>query len=158
MAKTWYLTDDVSQVGKKLGKLSGWRSDVAKALLSNKASDETVAREIRHVLDKMDGGGKVKEKSLIDEVIPLLPRNIRNKAQLLANHLLKEVEIGEHGQVIYPDGTEGSSLIDHLRYFSSPPSMKARAPFDLDKMREILNSTHAPTLSANALTPKWISL
>ncbi len=159
MAKTYYLTEDISQVGKKLGNLKGWRGEIATAILNTKAEDEAVVGQIHHVLSKTAGRS---EAALVDEVIPLLPKAIRSKARILAHHLIKHLKIGEHGQVIYPDGTDGSSFIDHLKYFASPPNLRVVAPFDVDKMREIISKTHAPLTSVRPATRSptaaWISL
>ena len=97
---------------------------------------------------------------MIDELIPLLPKAIRNKAKILAHHLIKHINIGSDGQVIYPDGSTGASFIDHLKYFASPPSMRISAPFDVVKMKEILKNTHAPqsSLRSNVISDSWISL
>ena len=155
MAKTYYLTDDISQVGKKLGNLKGWRGEIATAILDTKVEDETVVDQIRHILSKTAGRS---EAAMVDEVIPLLPKAIRSKAKILAHHLIKQIKIGEHGQVVYPDGTDGSSLIDHLKYFASPPQMRVAAPFDADKMRDIISKTHAPLSSVRRAPSTWISL
>ena len=161
MAKTYYLHEEVSKMGKKLGNLTGWRSDIAKVLLASKVEDDTAVNQIRHILAKLAVGG---DQSLIDETILLLPRSIRNKAKILAHHLLEKskIHIGGNGQVVYPDETEGGSFIDHLKYFCSSSSMKVAAPFDMEKMKQLLKDTNAPITSVRASsstrTNAWISL
>ena len=152
MAKTWYLTDNVSQLGKKLGNLTGWRAQIAQILVGKQEDDQAIG-SIRDIVTKHGGN---KDELAVDQLIPLLPKAIRNKAKILAHHLLKHIKIGGNGQVIYPDGTEGASIVDHLKYLCS--TMKSKAPFDIDVMQELLEKTNAPKSCMSTARNKWLSL
>ena len=167
MVKTYYLSEEMSATGRKLGNLKGWRSDVAKHLLRKSFDDQEAIASIRQVLETIDEapGSKANPKELIDDVIELLPKNIRGRARILGYHLLKHVSIDDDGLVRYADGTEGTSIIDHLKYWCSPPSYRASVPADVRKMQELLSKTNAPEAGLHrkdnsAIKPKtnWIAL
>ena len=158
MAKTYYLSEEISQTGKKLGKLSGWKKEIAKSLLDSKSSENEIIAKIQEVINNQSGITEY----MIDDIIPLLPKNIRNKAKIISNHLLKHIKIGDYGQVIYPDGKQGGSFIDHLKYLCSPSSINVSVPFDIVEMRKLLESTNAPkscmrTFQSDTVA-NWISL
>ena len=63
---------------------------------------------------------------------------------MLLPYILKVVEIDERGQVVYFDGEIGSSLIDHLKYWTTSNVMKVLRPPDADKMEELLKGEKVP--------------
>ena len=165
MAKTYYLTDEMCGNGKKLGKLQGWRKEIAKQLLRKGSSDQDVVISIQEVLETIDTVPKVNLKEAINNIIELLPKNIRGRSRILGYHLIKHVSIDDSGLVRYPDGTEGTSMIDHLKYWCSPPSYRASIPADVDKMQELLTKTNAPEAghyrkdrSTTTTGTSWIAL
>ena len=153
-AETWYLTQNVSKLSKKLGKLSGWRKEVAKLLLET--DEEATAKSLIAEIVKTTES----PNSLISEVLDLLPKRIQGKAKILATHLSKQMKFSDDGRVIYPDGSFGSPLIDILKYFCSPKSglVRVKAPFDVRKMTEYLSETNAPMSATTKSNNDWIAV
>jgi hypothetical protein len=98
-AKTYYLSESISKEGERLGQLTGWKLDVAKALLSNSSSDQPADKisEIRNMLDavltiqgvNISGGDgddgespRTDSPAQLSQLIDLLPKNIRHRARI----------------------------------------------------------------------------
>ena len=159
MATTYYLTEDISQTGKKLGSLTGWRKEIAKFILDTKSSEEETTNHIRNLINGKTGQS---ENAMVDELIPLLPKNTRNRAKILAYHLMKHIKIGNNGQVVYPDGTTGASFVDHIKYWCGSFNSRHSTPFDQEKMAQLLEETNAPKSCLRSIhsvqSSRWLSL
>ena len=159
--ETWYLSKQATALGKRLGRLKGWRKGVAQLLLSTE-SDEKVKVDIKKLVttDKPE-----KQSEIVSQTVALLPKTSRSKAKILGQHLVNNLHIDENGRIVYPDGSFGSDFIDTLKYFTAPKSGKARAPFDVVKMTAFLRDTHFPIPAVSRdvemnfdAEKKWISL
>lgn len=55
----------------------------------------------------------------LESFISLLPKNIRNKGSVLLHAIKDAVTFDSNGRIIYRDGTLGSSVFDHIKYWCS---------------------------------------
>jgi hypothetical protein len=93
--------------------------------------------------------GIPEKKDEYQTLIDLLPGRLQTKAKLLL-HYLRDVPVDGQGRVIYPDGVNGSYLIDLIRYFVSPKSMSPAKPIDATTFTEVMRANGVPTSALGA--------
>ena len=144
--KTYYLTENMSKTGEKLGTLKGWELEVAKALLAPSAEERDKVALIRKVLE---GRGPATNDSENDspealaQLIELLPKATRSRARVLLHHLPKSLRVKD-GLVLFPDDTPGSPLIDVLKYYCSPRHFRVPLPQGFQRMNQLLKDAKVP--------------
>ena len=164
--ETWYLSQKATDQAKRLGRLKGWRKEVAQVLLSRNSDDKSKV-DIRKLV-ATEKSRETQQTEMIDQTVSLLPKNSRSKAKILAQHLLHNLHVDENGRIVYPDGSFGSAFIDALKYFTAPKSgiAKVRAPFDVVKLTSFLQDTNVPMsaisqnldLKSSHDEKKWVAL
>ena len=135
-AQTYYLSQDLSPRVKSLSDLSeDWEKQVATVLLGTSG---TKADEIRRLLPS-------KTERTNNAILDLLPRGIKNRGRILLHHLLPRVSLGDGDVVILPpNGTATAPLIDVLRFFASPKSMRVPVPTGAGHLIEFFRSRGFP--------------
>ena len=142
MAKTYYMTTDISAVGKKLARLSGWEKDVADILVSKDA--DKISKLLAMLQPLASGEDASINKVFWDEIIPLLPKSIRSKARIFLHHAQRFLKVDKDGLVELGEGTRGSSLLDVLKFYCSPASMPVPLPLGTDAMDQLMRQHHMP--------------
>lgn len=145
----YYLTAE-KDVGKKLQTLlrsTGFRQKLVSLLLNNNLSDEAILEGTKTILmeeTKTALGSSV--ETYIDQVINLLPKNLRNRTKMMAPIFQQIVSVDESGRVVYKStGIKGGYIVDHIRYFlTGSGQFSSAAPEDVGTMRESLRSLQLP--------------
>ena len=83
-----------------------------------------------------------KKHDQFSDLVKLFPKNYRNKVKLFLHYVQKRVKLDENDNVVYPDLTRGSNIIDHVRYFIMPFS-KGR-PIDAPQFEQIIDEIGVP--------------
>ena len=153
--KAYYLygEDEVDPTTKKAVKLRGWRRSIADLLYKQRVSDTDTAEAIQSLIRLQFPVAEQRQttssqQAIRSEILKLLPRNLKAKAELLLKYMSQFADIGDDWRVIYrSDGEIGGSLIDHLRYFASSSMLKIPAPADYSRMRRELERVKTPLAS-----------
>lgn len=165
MAKTYYLTTDISPTAKQLSKLEGWEGDAAGILLGG--GDDKISK-LRILLNAMDEPiAETQRHAVRAEMLSMLPKAIRSRAKIFLHHASDILKETEDGLTISPDGTVSSPMIDILRYYCSSHHIPIPLPVASDSLEELFRSSHMPQSafgkgrfpthhSTTTITP-WIS-
>ena len=96
MSKTYYLTTDISAIGKKLANLTGWEKEAAELLVS---SDEGKVDKLMALIRLQVSEEDTSNRIDADELIALLPRNIRSRARIYLHHPERFLKVTAQGHV-----------------------------------------------------------
>lgn len=119
-------------------------SDVASA--ENAGANANRQIQILHMQDAPPASNnKTREMDeRIDEVVSLLPKNYRSKSRLIMYALRPHLHLEPSNQVRFDDGDVGDSLIDYLRYFTSPSYMNGYEPVMVQKFAQLMLTAAVP--------------
>jgi len=132
---------------KKLLKLEGWRQTLLDALIDGKSETELI-----DLIPKSSASRSGETKEVL---IGYVPKRDRGRANIFLNWVLSALTFNEAGRVVYPDGSTGSALIDHLLFWTSSSAGKfgRRQPGDTPKFAQLLIDSKIPS-SAVAKDPE----
>ena len=129
------------------GKISFSKSenDVFQILLSNN-DESTKKQEINRVLNVNDGSKDSFDKQHMDDIIELLPKNLRHKAKILLKCIAPHINLTKSDQVIFDNGVIGQNIYDYLVYTLTPPNSIYK-PDEPANFELFLTLTHSCTKS-----------
>lgn len=84
------------------------------------------------------------ETSTKDDVINLFPKRLRSRASLLLHYVLKYLSLDHNDRVVYEDTSPGSHIVDLIRYFIHPRTVKIDRPVDAVKFALALKAKGVP--------------
>lgn len=85
------------------------------------------------------------KKSEFDAFIELLPKNMQRKASVLVHSIQNYIDMDDNGRIIYEDGSVGSSVFDHIRYWISNQGKEGiRRPVDFEQFAKLLRDKGVP--------------
>ncbi|MCP3681356.1 MAG: hypothetical protein GY861_01575 [bacterium] len=85
-----------------------------------------------------------KPDTQIEEIINLLPKNIRKKATTFLYYLFQKVTISSDSRIQYPDGEMGSPILDIVKYFTTSSKIPVKMPFDGIKLSRLIEQWSFP--------------
>lgn len=81
----------------------------------------------------------------VESFIALFPKSIRTKGALLLRVLKDYIKVDSNGRVIYEDGTPGSSVYDHVRYFCGTKGKEGTPrPPDAEQFASLMRRAAVP--------------
>lgn len=81
----------------------------------------------------------------LESFLNLLPRNIRSKGSLLLGVLKDYIKVDSNGRIKYDDGTWGSSIYDHVRYFCGNAGKEGTPrPVDFNEFVKLMHKAGVP--------------
>jgi hypothetical protein len=84
------------------------------------------------------------ETGRYQEIVDLLPKNLRRKAKILLHYLKNQLRLDDNSRIIYADGGQGSHLLDLVKYYTTPRSVKLSRPVDAVKFGLLLKQIGVP--------------
>lgn len=84
------------------------------------------------------------EEDEYDAIVNMMPRQMRQKAKLLAHYTKNRISLTENGRVVYGDQSIGSHLHDLIRFFVSSPTLRVPRPVDAVKFGITLKRIGVP--------------
>jgi len=95
----------------------------------------------------MEIGKKPKKENLVE----LLPKQYRAKANALMHYIDGKVSLDENQRYVHDDGTVASHLIDLIRYYVTPTTIKLPRPLDAVEFGLLLKSIDVPDFAISGI-------
>ena len=144
MSKTYYLTTSVPSAIKQLGNSSGWQREVVDILLSDKTEQDKqdVLRSLIAQKPESDNNSLK-----IDQLLTMMPKNTRSRARIFLHHVLTFLRVRDDGATELDGGILSSPLIDIVRYYCSPISVRVALPVASEHLERTFREHNVPAIA-----------